>query len=103
MSIQEHINFNKMNKIQTVKPKSILEHISVSTHSIKNTQFVSGPKSSILEHIRFHEANKFKTLKSDEQIDDHIDKSIHSIEMSFESTPSFHLNQIKELEYKKHC
>jgi len=102
MSIQEYINFNKMNKVQTVKPKSILEHISVSTHSIKSTQSVPVPKSSILEHIRFHEANKFKTLKSNEQINDHIDKSIHSLEMTFECTSSFHLNQIEELEYKKH-
>jgi len=73
----------------------------MSTHSIKSTQSVSGPKSSILEHIRFHEANKFKTLKSVEQNDDHIDMSIHSIEMPFESTPSFHLNRIEDLEYKK--
>ena len=27
--------------------------------------------------------------------------SIHSIEMPFESTPSFYLNQIEEFEYKK--
>jgi len=45
--------------------------------------------------------NKFKTLKFDEQIDDHIDMSIHSIEMPFEFTPSFHLNRIEEIEYKK--
>ena len=101
MSIQEYINFNKMNKVQTVKPKSILEHISVSTHSIKRTQSVPRPKPSILEHIHFHEANKFKTLKSDEKINDHIDKSIHSLEMTFECASSFHLNQIEELEYEK--
>jgi len=40
-------------------------------------------------------------LKSEKQINDHIDMSIHSIEMSFESTPSFYLNRIEELEYKK--
>jgi len=45
--------------------------------------------------------NKFKTLKSDKQIVGHIDMSIHSIEMSFESTPLFHLNRIDELEFKK--
>ena len=66
------------------------------------TQSVPRPKSSILKHIHFHEANKFKTLKSDEQIDDHIDLSVHSIEMPFEPTLSFHLNRIKEFEYKKH-
>ena len=59
-----------------------------------STQSIPGPTSSILKHIRFHEANKFKILRSDEQIDDHIDRSIHSIEMPFESTPSFHLNRI---------
>ena len=52
-----------MNKVKTVKPKSILEHISVSTHSIKSTQSVPGPKSSILEHIHFHEAKKFNTFE----------------------------------------
>ena len=81
--------------------EQIDDHIDMSTHSIKSTQSVSGPKSSILEHIRFHEANKFKTLKSVEQNDDHIDLSIHSIEMPFESTPSFHLNRIEDIEYKK--
>ena len=58
---------------------SIQEHINMFTHSIKSTQSVPGPKSSILEHIRFHEANKFKTLKSDEQIDDHIDMPIEKV------------------------
>ena len=54
-----------------------------------STQSVPRPKFSILEHFHFHEVNKFKTLKSDKQIVGHIDMSIHSIEMSFESTPSF--------------
>jgi len=40
--------------------------------------------------------NKFKILRSDEQIDDHIDRSTHSIKMPFESTPSFHLNRIEK-------
>ena len=32
---------------------------------------------------------------------DHINMSIHSIEMSFESTPSSYFNRIEELEYEK--
>ena len=32
---------------------------------------------------------------------DHINMSIHSIEMPFESTPSFHFNRIEKLEYEK--
>jgi len=63
MSIQEHINFNKMNKVQTVKPKSILEHISMSTLFIKRTQYAPMPKSSILEHIHFHKAKKVNTFE----------------------------------------
>jgi len=58
--------------------------------------------TSIQEHICFHEVNNFQTLRPDEQIDDHIDMSTHSIEMPFEPTPSFYLNQIEELEYEKH-
>jgi len=65
------------------------------------TQLVPGPTSSIQEHIHFLKANKFQTLRSDEQIHDHIDMSTHSIEMPFESTPSFHLNRIEEFEYEK--
>jgi len=49
----------------------------------------------------FHEAKKFKNLRSDERIDDHIDASIHSIEMAFESTPSFNLNRTEELDHEK--
>ena len=56
MSIQEHINLNKMNKVQTMRPMSILDHINIS---------------------------------------------IHYIEIPFESTPSFHFIRIKELEYEK--
>jgi len=66
-----------------------------------STQSIPGSKSSILKHIHFYEANKFKTLKSDEYINDHIDMSIHSIEMPFESTPSFYLNLIEKLKYMK--
>ena len=66
-----------------------------------STQSVPEPTSSILQHIHFHEVNKFNTLRSNEQIDNHIDMSIHSIEMSFESTPLYHLNRIEELEYQK--
>ena len=40
-------------------------------------------------------------MRSDKQIDDHIDMYVHSFEMPFESTLSFHLNQIEELEYEK--
>ena len=77
------------------------EIVSGQAKNFLSTQFVPGPKPSIQGHIHFHEAKKFKNLRSDEQIDHHIDVSIHSIEMPFESTPSFHLNRIKEFEHKK--
>jgi len=73
----------------------------VSKRRIFYTQSVLGPKSSIIEHIHFHEAKKFKNLRSYEQIDDHINVFTHSIEMPFESTLSFHLNRIEELEHEK--
>ena len=101
MSIQEHINFNKMNKVQTVKPKSIREHINMSTYFIRSTQFVPGTTSSIQEHIQIYQVNKIQTIRSKEKIDNHFDMPTHSIEMPFESTPLFHLNRIEELEYKK--
>jgi len=41
-------------------------------------------------------------MRPEEQIVDHIDVSTHSIDMPFESTPSFHLNRIEELEHEKH-
>ena len=59
------------------------------------------PTSLILQHIHFHEVNKFNTLRSNKQIDNHIDMSIHFIEMPFESTPLYLLNRIEELEYQK--
>jgi len=61
VSIQEHINLDKMNKIQTTTPMSILDDINMS--SIKSTQSVPGPKSSILYHIHFHETNKLNTYE----------------------------------------
>ena len=76
------------------------EVVSGQANNSLSTQSVPGPKPSILEHIHFH-AKKFKIFRSDEQIDDHIDVSTHSIEMPFESTPSFHLNRIKEFEHEK--
>jgi len=36
-----------------------------------------------------------------EQTEDLIDMSIQSIEMPFESSLSFHMNQIEEFEYEK--
>jgi len=33
MSIQEHINLEKMNRVQTTRPISILDHINMSTYS----------------------------------------------------------------------
>ena len=92
MSIQDHINLDKMNKIQTTRPMSILDHINMSTHSIKSTQSVPEPKSSILDHISFHEANKLNTCEKpvdevwifddfprfqDKMIIDHLAKIIH--------------------------
>ena len=69
MSIQEHINLDKMNKLETTRPMSIQDHINKSTHSIKSTHSVPGPKSSILDHIRSHEMNKFNTCeKPDEKV-----------------------------------
>jgi len=65
------------------------------------TQYVAGPTSSIQRHIHYHEVNKFKTLRFDEQINDHIDMSTQSIEMSFKSSPSVHLDQFEEFEAKK--
>jgi len=36
MSIQKHINFHKMNKVQTVRPEEqIVDHSNMSTHSIE--------------------------------------------------------------------
>jgi len=40
-------------------------------------------------------------MRSEEQIYDHTDISTHSIEMPFKSTPSIHLNQLKEFEEEK--
>jgi len=37
MSIQDHINLDKLNRVQTTRPISILDHINMSTHSIKST------------------------------------------------------------------
>jgi len=45
--------------------------------------------------------NKVQTVRPEEQIVGHSDMSNHSIEMPFESTPSFHLNHIDELEHEK--
>ena len=77
------------------------EVVSRQEKNFLSTQFVPGPKLSILKHIHFYEAKKFKNLRSDDQIDDHIDVSTHFIEMSFESTSLFHLNHIEELEHEK--
>jgi len=34
--VQEHINFNKMKKVQTMRPKEqIVDHSNMSTHSIE--------------------------------------------------------------------
>ena len=54
MSIQDHINLDKMNKDQIMRPMSILNHINISTHFIKSTQSIPEPKSSILDHFYFH-------------------------------------------------
>ena len=63
MSIQDYINLDKMNKVQTTRPMLILDHINMSTHFIKSTQYVPLPKSSTLGHIHFHEANKLNTCE----------------------------------------
>ena len=63
MSIKDHINLDKMNKDQTTRHMLILDHISMSTHSIKSTQSIPEPKSSILDYIYFHEENKFNTCE----------------------------------------
>ena len=77
------------------------EVVSGQTKNSLSTQSVPESKPSILGHIHFYEAKKFKNLRSDEQINDHIDVSTHSIEMSFESTPSFYVNRIEKLEHEK--
>ena len=57
--------------------------------------------TSIQEHIHFHEVNKFQIMRFEEQIDNHIDVSTHSIKTPFESILSCHFNQFEEFEYEK--
>ena len=57
MSIKDHIDLDKMNKVKTIRPVLIL------AHSIKSTKSFPGPESLILDHIHFYEANKFNTCE----------------------------------------
>ena len=58
MSIQEHINFHKMNKVQTVSPEEqIVGHSDMSNHSIEM------PFESPLFHL-----NEFEELEHDKPV-----------------------------------
>ena len=60
MSIQEHINFYKMNKVQIVRPEEqIIEQSDISTHSIEL------PFESPLFHF-----NQFEELEYEKQIEE---------------------------------
>jgi len=50
MSIQKDIKLDKMDKVQIARPISILDHINMSTYSIKSILSVPGPKFSIRSH-----------------------------------------------------
>ena len=60
MSIQEHINLNKMNKVQIMRPMSILDHINMSIHSIE-MPFKSTPS--------FH-FNRIEELKYEKPVEE---------------------------------
>ena len=60
MSIQEHINFHKMNKVKTVRPEEqIVDHSNMSTHSIEM------PFESPLFHF-----NQFEELEYEKRVEE---------------------------------
>ena len=59
MSIQEHINFHKMNKVQTFRPEEqIVGHSDMSNHSIEM------PFESPLFHL-----NQFEELEHEKPVE----------------------------------
>jgi len=67
MSIQEHINFHKMNKVQTVRPeKQIIGHSDMSNHSIVM------PFESPLFHL-----NQFEELELEKPVEEVV--TVHEV------------------------